>query len=76
MSLAHTRPKLAWLTLGAVSHGISALRGWRRALFSFALGVASVGAFAPFHVWPLLFVTFPALIWMLDGVAGESATHR
>ena len=76
MSLADTRPKLAWLTLEAVSRRLAALRGWRRALFSFALGVASVGAFAPFHVWPLLFVTFPALIWMLDGIAGESATHR
>jgi apolipoprotein N-acyltransferase len=76
MSLADTRPKFAWLTLGAVSRRISALRGWRRALLSFALGVASVGAFAPFHFWPLLFVTFPALIWMLDGIAGESATHK
>ena len=75
MSLADTRPKLAWLTLGAVSRGISALRGWRRALFSFALGVASVAAFAPFHVWPLLFVTFPALIWLLDGIADQAATR-
>ncbi len=74
MSLADSRPKLAWLTLGAVSRGISALRGWRRAALSFALGVASVGAFAPFHFWPLLFVTFPALIWLLDGIAAETAT--
>jgi len=76
MSLAGTRPNLAWLTLGAVSRGISALRGWRRAAFSFALGVASVGAFAPFHLWPLLFVTLPALVWLLDGIAADSVASQ
>ena len=75
MSLAESRPSLAWLTLGVVSRGVSALRGWRRAAFSFALGVISVGAFAPFHLWPVLFVTFPALVWMLDGIAAEKATQ-
>ena len=76
MSLAESRPNLAWLTLGAASRGISALRGWRRVALSFALGLASVGAFAPFHLWPLLFVTFPALVWLLDGVAAERATPK
>ena len=35
-----------------------------------------MGAFAPFHLWPLLFVTFPALVWLLDGVAAEKATPK
>jgi apolipoprotein N-acyltransferase len=73
MSLADARPHLQWLTLGAISRGISGLRGWRRAALSFALGLFSVASFAPFHFWPLLFVTFPALIWLLDGIAAETA---
>ena len=67
MSLADARPNFQWLTLGAISRKISVLRGWRRAGFSFTLGLVSVAAFAPFHLWPLLFVTFPAFVWLLDG---------
>lgn len=72
MSLAERVPKRAWLRLEAVSRGISGLRGLKRAVFSFALGVTSVGAFAPFHVWPLIFITFPALVWLLDGIAADT----
>ena len=71
MSLAELRPRLESLTLGAISRGISSLRGWRRGALSFALGAVSVSAFAPFHLWPLLFLTFPTLVWLLDGVAAE-----
>jgi len=43
-------------------------RSWRRALIAFAAGAASTLALAPFHAWPLLFLTFPVLVWLLDGV--------
>ena len=26
-------------------------------------------ALAPFHFWPILFVTFPVMVWMIDGSA-------
>ena len=45
MSLADTGPKLAWLTLGRSRAAFPALRGWRRAVFSFALGLVSVAGF-------------------------------
>lgn len=41
--------------------------GWRRAALALAAGAASALAMAPFHVWPILFVTFPLLIWLIDG---------
>jgi apolipoprotein N-acyltransferase len=31
------------------------------------LGAASVLAFAPIHAWPVLFLTFGGIVWLLDG---------
>jgi len=44
--------------------------GWRRALIAFLAGAASTLALAPINLWPMMFVTFPPLVWLLDGVAG------
>ena len=41
--------------------------GWRRWLIAFAAGVVSALAMAPFDAWPLLFLTFPVLVWLIDG---------
>lgn len=41
--------------------------GWRRALIAFVAGAASALAMAPFNAWPILFVTFPVMIWLIDG---------
>jgi apolipoprotein N-acyltransferase len=43
--------------------------GWRRALVAFAAGALSVLAMAPFDAWPVLFFTFPVLVWLVDGAA-------
>jgi len=40
--------------------------GWRRALVAFAAGSFSVFAMAPFFFWPILFLTFPILVWLID----------
>ncbi len=42
--------------------------GWRRWLIAFAAGAVSALAMAPFYAWPLLFLTFPVLVWLIDGV--------
>lgn len=42
--------------------------GWRRLLIAFLAGAASTLALAPVNFWPAMFVTFPPLIWLLDGV--------
>ena len=45
--------------------------GWRRWLISFAAGALSALALAPFNLWPILFLTFPALIWLIDGAGPD-----
>jgi apolipoprotein N-acyltransferase len=44
--------------------------GWRRALIASAAGAVSVLGLAPFDAWPVLFLTFPVLVWLVDGAAG------
>jgi apolipoprotein N-acyltransferase len=52
---------------------LAGLRGAGRAIAAIILGAVSVLAFAPVHAWPLLFVTFGALVWLLDGCHAEHA---
>jgi apolipoprotein N-acyltransferase len=41
--------------------------GWKRALIAFAAGALSVLAMAPFNAWPALFLTFPVVVFLIDG---------
>ncbi|MGN6584202.1 MAG: apolipoprotein N-acyltransferase, partial [Rhizobiaceae bacterium] len=51
------------------------LWGWRRALAAFLAGALAVLAQAPFDFFAVCFVSFPLLIWLLDGaIAAPGAT--
>jgi apolipoprotein N-acyltransferase len=52
-----------------IAHAIVLAFGWRRAAIAFAAGSASALAMAPFNAWPILFVTFSVLVWLVDGSA-------
>ena len=41
--------------------------GWKRAAIAVAAGALSTFAMAPFNAWPLLFLTFPVMVWLIDG---------
>ena len=41
--------------------------GWRRWAIAFVAGALSALAMAPFNAWPILFLTFPTLVWLIDG---------
>jgi apolipoprotein N-acyltransferase len=43
--------------------------GWKRALIAFAAGALSVLAMAPFNAWPVLFLTFPVVVFLIDGAS-------
>jgi apolipoprotein N-acyltransferase len=54
----------------ALIHAILLSFGWRRWLIAFAAGVLSVLAMAPINAWPILFLTFPTLVWLIDSAGG------
>ena len=57
------------MTLTRIAHSLMLAFGWRRAGIAFVAGAVSALAMAPFNAWPILFVTFPVLVWLLDGTA-------
>lgn len=67
MSLAKTHAPTMPIT--RLAHAVVLAWGWRRASIAFVAGALSALALAPVDVWPLLFVTFPILIWLVDGAA-------
>jgi apolipoprotein N-acyltransferase len=50
-----------------VIHAIVLSWGWRRWLIAFTAGALSALAMAPFNFWPILFLTFSTLVWLIDG---------
>jgi apolipoprotein N-acyltransferase len=65
LRLAHWLALFAGLVRGLV--------GWKRWLAAFAAGATSVLALAPFFLTPVLFLTLPVLVWLIDGVAAGGA---
>jgi apolipoprotein N-acyltransferase len=57
------------VTLARFAHAIMLAFGWRRAAIAFVAGIVSVLALEPFNLWPVLFLTFPVLVWLVDGSA-------
>jgi apolipoprotein N-acyltransferase len=51
----------------SVANAIIVLWGWRRLLVAFVAGAASALAFAPFYVFPILWLTLPVFVWLIDG---------
>jgi apolipoprotein N-acyltransferase len=57
------------VTLTGFSHSIVLAWGWQRAAIAFVAGAASALAMAPVDLWPVLFLTLPLLVWLVDGAA-------
>jgi apolipoprotein N-acyltransferase len=41
--------------------------GWKRAAIALIAGALSSLAMAPFNAWPVLFLTLPVMVWLIDG---------
>ncbi len=57
------------MTLTRFAHTIVLAWGWRRNLVALLAGAATALALAPIDLWPAPFVTFPILVWLVDGAA-------
>lgn len=57
------------LRVQALAARIRALSGRRRAAAALTAGAISVLAMPPFFLWPVLLVTLPVLVWLIDGAA-------
>lgn len=55
---------------------IVVLWGWRRYLLALLAGGASALSLPPYYFFPVLFLTFPILVWLLDGVASARGGWR
>jgi apolipoprotein N-acyltransferase len=62
--------------LAAAAHHVVLAWGWRRRGYAFAAGVLSAAAMAPYDLWPVLALTLPVLVWLIDGAgAGMNGTR-
>lgn len=64
-----------FVTLAALAARITLLHGWRRAGVAALAGAVSALAMPPFSVWPILFLTLPVAVWLIDGAAAETRTR-
>ncbi len=55
------------MSLALPAHRVVLLDGWRRLAVSFVAGGASALAMEPVNAFPVLALTFPILVWLLDG---------
>ena len=58
------------------AHWLSELRRWPRYLAAFTAGAISVLALPPYGILPVLFLTVPVLVWLLDGVGEPTRSRR
>ena len=49
------------------------VQGWRRAGLALIAGIAAALSMPPLDFWPLLFVAFPAVLFMLEGIERKSS---
>ncbi|MCB2107026.1 MAG: hypothetical protein KDE14_04960, partial [Rhodobacteraceae bacterium] len=49
------------------SDSIARLRGWRRLALAFVAGAVATAAMPPMYALPVLWISFPILMWLLEG---------
>lgn len=59
--------------LAARMRALGARPGWRRLLAAMVAGALAAAAMPPFGLWPVLALSFPALILLLDGACAQGA---
>lgn len=77
ISVLRVRPGARTETpLCRLAQELAALSGWRRYGLGFVLGALLAGALPPVDLTPLIFISFPGLLWLDEGSAGPWASAR
>jgi apolipoprotein N-acyltransferase len=63
-----------YTSLGRLAHELAGLSGWRRYGAALLLGVSAAATLPPVDLSPLLFVAFPAVLWLDEGSSSSSAS--
>lgn len=58
--------------LAGLAERIVLSHGWRRGLIAAGAGAGSALAMPPVSAWPVLALTFPVAVWLIDGASGAS----
>jgi len=58
--------------LERIAESIMLSWGAKRIVYAFAAGALAVLALPPFNFFAVLFVSFPVLVWLLDGASGSA----
>ncbi len=53
--------------MGGLAGRLSSVTPWQRLILAFATGALAIVAYPPVSAFPLLWVAFPVLLWLLDG---------
>jgi apolipoprotein N-acyltransferase len=53
--------------LTPIAHSVILAWGWKRILFAFGAGAVATLALPPLNIWPAPFLSFPILVWLIDG---------
>jgi apolipoprotein N-acyltransferase len=55
--------------LSRIANSVILAWGIRRAFLAFAMGALATLALEPFSIWPVMFISFTVLVWLVDGAA-------
>ena len=59
-----------------LAHAVILSWGWRRRGIAFGAGAVSALAMPPFFLFPLLWITLPVLVWLIDGAVDRAPDGR
>ena len=59
-------------SIRGVALGVVLAWGWKRAAIAVAAGALSALAMAPFNAWPVLAISFPVVVWLIDDAAARA----
>lgn len=58
-----------------IAERVLLLEGWPRAAVALIAGALSALSLAPYHAFPILLITLPVLVWLLDGALPETGSN-